>query len=236
VERRIDRSVKILIVEDDETTARAIDTYLRHDGFSVAIARDGGAALDAVTRERPHLIILDVMLPVIDGMDICRALRQRDDVPIIMLTARTTEDDKLEGLSAGADDYVAKPFSPRELVARVKTVLRRSYGGDRRAAALEFDEITIDRAARTVRVHGCALALTPTEFRILEVLAASAEIVFSRSELVERALGFDYEGMERTVDVHVRNLRKKIEAAGGLPQRIRTVFGVGYAFAKAPDA
>jgi DNA-binding response OmpR family regulator len=236
MERRIHGPVKILIVEDDETTARAIDAYLRHDGFSVAIARDGGAALDAVARERPHLIILDIMLPVLDGMDVCRALRQRDDVPIIMLTARTTEDDKLEALSAGADDYVAKPFSPRELVARVKSVLRRSYSGERRVAALAFDEMVIDRGARTVRVRGNALALTPTEFRIIEVLAVSAETVLSRSDLVERALGFDYEGMERTVDVHVRNVRKKIEAAGGSPQRIRTVFGTGYAFVKNLDA
>lgn len=228
--------MRILIVEDDETTARTIETYLCHDGFSVTVARDGVEALEAVSRDRPHLVILDVMLPSLDGMDVCRALRQRDDVPIIMLTARTTEDDKLEGLSAGADDYVGKPFSPRELVARVKTVLRRCYGGERNRGTLKFGGMSIDRAARLVRVHGTALALTPTEFRIVEVLAASAENAFSRSELVESALGFDYEGMERTIDVHVRNIRKKIEAAGGSGQQIRTVFGTGYAFVKEPDA
>jgi len=228
--------VNILIVEDDDTTARTIDTFLRHDGFAVTIARDGGEALQAVARDRPHLIILDVMLPVLDGMDVCRALRERDDVPIIMLTARTTEDDKLQGLGAGADDYVSKPFSPRELVARVKTVLRRVYGSERNAGALTFGEMTIDRAARIVRVCGNALALTPTEFRIVEILAVSAEKALSRSELVEKAIGFDYEGMERTIDVHVRNIRKKIEAAGGSPRHIRTVFAVGYAFVKAPGA
>lgn len=224
--------MKILIVEDDETTTRAIETYLQRDGFATATAADGAAALEIADRERPHLIVLDVMLPVLDGMEVCRALRARGDVPIIMLTARTTEEDKLEGLSAGADDYVAKPFSPRELVARVKTVLRRTYGSGNHKGKMVFGNMTIDRAARIVRVSNTALALTPTEFRIVETLAASPETAFSRAELVERALGFDSDGMERTIDVHVRNLRKKIESAGGDPQRIRTVFGVGYAFVR----
>jgi DNA-binding response OmpR family regulator len=222
-----------LVVEDDEKTAGAIDLYLRHSGFDVAIARDGVTALESVRLERPDLVILDVMLPSMDGLDVCRELRERGDVPIVMLTARTTEGDKIAGLEAGADDYVAKPFSPRELVARVKTILRRAYG---RTASIDAGEIALDRKARTVRVRDVRLALTPTEYRILEVLIASPGTAFDRSGLVERALGYDYEGMERTIDVHVRNLRKKIEAAGGRPERIRTIFGVGYAFEPDDDA
>ena len=165
------------------------------------------------------------MLPELGGMDVCRELRRAGDVAIIMVTARTTETDKLAGLGAGADDYVTKPFSPRELVARVKSVLRRSA----RNAATDLGTMTIDRAARQVRVHGTALALTPAEYRVLDALARSPGTVLSRADLVDRALGFEYDGTERTIDVHVRNLRKKIEAAGGRPQAIRTAFGSGYA-------
>jgi DNA-binding response OmpR family regulator len=217
---------RVLIVEDDEKTARIVRSYLVHEGYAVEIVTDGLSALRAVSREQPDLVLLDVMLPELDGMDVCRELRRVGDVAIIMVTARTTETDKIAGLGAGADDYVAKPFSPRELVARVKSVLRRSSP---RTAEIGLGSMTVDRKARQVRVRGTTLPLTPTEYRVIDALARSPGTVLTRAELVERAIGFEYDGMERTIDVHVRNLRKKIEAAGGRPQLIRTAFGSGYA-------
>ncbi len=216
---------RVLIVEDDEKTAQIVRSYLVHEGYAVEIVSDGLSALRAVRRQAPDLVLLDVMLPELDGMQVCRELRRLGEVAIIMVTARTTETDKLAGLGAGADDYVSKPFSPRELVARVKSVLRRSA----RTAATDLGSVTIDRQARQVRVHGTALALTPTEYRVIDALARSPGTVLTRADLVDRAIGFEYEGMDRTIDVHVRNLRKKIEAAGGRPQVIRTAFGSGYA-------
>ncbi|MDQ6930467.1 MAG: response regulator transcription factor [Candidatus Eremiobacteraeota bacterium] len=216
---------RVLIVEDDEKTAQIVRSYLVREGYAVEIVADGLSALRAAQRELPALVLLDVMLPELDGMEVCRSLRRLGDVAIIMLTARTTEADKIEGLGAGADDYVAKPFSPRELVARIKSVLRRS-GSDVQAV---FGDLEIGRSARRVRVRGAVLALTPTEYRVIDALAASAGTVLTRADLVERALGFEYDGADRTIDVHVRNIRKKIEAAGGRPQVIRTVFGSGYA-------
>jgi len=212
-------------VEDDEKTAQIVRSYLVHEGYAVEIVTDGLAALRAAQKEPPDLVLLDVMLPELDGMEVCRALRRTGDVAIIMLTARTTEVDKLEGLGAGADDYVAKPFSPRELVARVKSVLRRSG----RDADVMVDDLSVNRKARQVRVHGVLLALTPTEFRVIDALAAVPGTVLTRADLVERALGFEYDGSDRTIDVHVRNIRKKIESAGGSPLVIRTAIGSGYA-------
>lgn len=216
---------RVLIVEDDEKTAQIVRSYLVRAGYAVEIVTDGLSALRVVGREPPDLVLLDVMLPQLDGMHVCRELRRAGDVAIIMVTARTTEADKLEGLAAGADDYVAKPFSPRELVARVKSVLRRST----RNATVDLGSVTIDRSARQIRVHGTTLALTPTEYRVIDALARSPGTVLTRADLVDRAIGFEYDGMERTIDVHVSNLRKKIEAAGGRPQCIRTAFGSGYA-------
>jgi DNA-binding response OmpR family regulator len=216
---------RVLIVEDDEKTARIVRSYLVHEGYAVEVVADGLAALRAAQREPPDLVLLDVMLPELDGMDVCRELRRTSDAGIIMLTARTTEGDKLEGLGAGADDYVSKPFSPRELVARVKSVLRRTARG----AAIEVGCVTVDRSARLAHVAGKALVLTPTEYRVIDALAASPGKVLTRAELVDRAIGFEYDGMERTIDVHVRNLRKKIGEAGGRPEVIRTAFGSGYA-------
>jgi two-component system, OmpR family, alkaline phosphatase synthesis response regulator PhoP len=215
---------QILIVEDDETTARIVRSYLVDEGYGVEIVGDGLSALRSAQGQPPDLVLLDVMIPEIDGMDVCRELRRTGDVAIIMLTARTTETDKLEGLGAGADDYVSKPFSPRELIARVKSVLRRT----RRAVILELGCLGIDRRARQVCVNGRPLELTPTEYRVLDALAQNPGMVMSRAELVDRAIGSEYGGMERTIDVHVRNLRKKIVDAGGKPKVIRTVFGMGY--------
>jgi two-component system, OmpR family, alkaline phosphatase synthesis response regulator PhoP len=215
---------RILIVEDDETTAQIVRSYLVHEGYAAEIVGDGLSALRSAQRQPPDLVLLDVMIPELNGMDVCRELRRTGEVAIIMLTARATEPDKLEGLGAGADDYVAKPFSPRELVARVKSVLRRTN----RTVVLELGCLTINRSAQHVSASGKALELTPTEYRVLDALARKPGTVMSRGELVDRAIGFEYDGMERTIDVHVRNLRKKIEVAGGQPKVIRTVFGSGY--------
>ncbi len=216
---------QVLIVEDDATTAQIVRSYLVHAGYAVTIVADGLSAMRAAEQYRPHLIILDVMIPHLNGIEVCRAMRRLGDVAIVMLTARTAESDKLRGLDAGADDYVSKPFSPRELVARVKSVLRRSACTDEVFAC----GLLIDRRSRLVRVGDDVLALTPTEFRVVEALASPPGTVLTRAQLVERAVGFEYEGTDRTIDVHVRNIRKKIARAGGHPAAIRTAIGSGYA-------
>jgi DNA-binding response OmpR family regulator len=225
----MDEARHILIVDDDEKILKTLRAYLEHDGFSVGLAIDGVMALEQARVRAPDLVVLDLMLPQLDGMEVCRELRERGNVPIIMLTARTTEPDKLRGLKAGADDYITKPFSPRELVARIHAVLRRT-GKESRTGTDTFGEFHIDRGGRRVQVHGNAIALTPTEYRLLETLTANPGLVMSRSQLIERSLGWDYDGMERTIDVHVRNIRRKLEEAGGDPKRIRTVAGSGYSF------
>jgi DNA-binding response OmpR family regulator len=225
----------ILIVEDDEKTLGTLRLYLEHEGFSVGSATDGIAALERAREHPPDLVVLDLMLPELDGMEVCRELRRNGNVPIIMLTARTTEPDKLRGLRAGADDYVAKPFSPRELVARIHAVLRRSLVDATRSGSKTFDEFEIDRDAHRVRIHGDTIALTPTEYRLLDTLSASPGVVMSRSQLVERSLGWDYDGTDRTIDVHVRNIRRKLEESGGNPKRIRTILGTGYVFEALAD-
>ena len=224
----------VLVVEDDRKTSSLVKLYLENAGFEVAVAFDGGQALAAARARRPDLVVLDVMIPTLDGFEVCRTLRGESDVPVILLTARTTEPDKLRGLDIGADDYVTKPFSPRELVARVRAVLRRAAPREREEAAgeLRFQGLVLDLGRREVRVDGSPVALTPNEFRMLEVLARAPGRAFSRAELVERAFGWDYEGMERTVDAHVKNLRRKL----GPGSWIETVFGVGYRFAGEPLA
>lgn len=234
----------ILVVDDDRKTAAAVRLYLESAGFEVVVAHDGREALEAARGRRPDLLVLDVMLPRVDGLEVCRTLRAESDVPVILLTARTTEEDKLVGLDLGADDYVTKPFSPRELVARVKAVLRRAAprssrerGTEGEPAELRFARLVVDLAGHTVAVRGEAVAVTPNELRLLAVLARAPGRAFSRTELVEKAFGWDYEGMERTVDAHVMNLRRKIDPRG--PEGgswIETVYGVGYRFAGEPDA
>jgi DNA-binding response OmpR family regulator len=217
---------RILLVEDDPKTRSTVELYLKREGYDVSTAEDGVRALELAREGDPHLVILDVMMPRMDGLEVCRALREAGQSPaIIMVTARTTEDDKLTGLDLGADDYVTKPFSPRELMARVRAVLRRAAEDD----VLEIAGITIDRSHREIRVANVPVTVTPTEYRLLDALARSAGRTFTRQELVERALGQEYEGLDRTVDVHVMNLRKKLGEAG---KAIVTVFGVGYKFAK----
>ena len=184
-------------------------------------------------RKTADLIVLDLMLPAVDGLDVCRILRAESRVPIIMLTARTTEDDKLLGLDLGADDYITKPFSPREVVARVRAVLRRvGVEQGREPAAARFGDLVVDFVSHTARLRGAPLHLTPKEFRLLETLVKQPGRAFSRLELLELVFGFDYEGFERSVDVHIMNLRKKIERDPARPAYILTVYGMGYKFAE----
>ena len=218
---------RILVVEDNARTQEAIALYLRHAGYEVDLAGTGPDALVLAAERQPDLIVLDLMLPGLSGLDVCRALRERTDVPIIMVTARTTERDKLEGLQSGADDYVTKPFSPRELVARVATVLRRARPGPRIISA---GSVEIDLTSREVRRDGVVVSMTPAEFRLLEVLASSPGRVWTRGDLGERAFGLEHDALDRTIDAHVMNLRRKLERDRAKPDLIQTVFGVGYRF------
>lgn len=221
---------KILVVDDDRKTVDLIRLYLEREQHQVLVAYDGREALELARQRAPSLIILDWMLPKVDGLDICRILRVESQVPIIMLTARSTEEDKLLGLDLGADDYVTKPFSPRELVARVRVVLRRSSQEEALAPPLQIGDLCIDFAAHEVRRADEPVRLTPKEFKLLETLAREPGRAFSRSELVNRVFGLEYEGFERTIDVHLMNLRKKIEADPNHPLYLLTVYGVGYKF------
>jgi DNA-binding response OmpR family regulator len=227
---------RILVVDDDKKTVATIKLYLENAGFDVSVAHDGRQALEAARAAPPDLVVLDLMLPLVSGMDVCRMVRAESDVPVIMLTARTTEDDKLRGLGLGADDYITKPFSPRELVARVRTVLRRAAPKPQPAPAkLQFGELTVDLERHQVRLRDRDISLTPAEFRLLESLARSPGRVFTRQELVQRAFGYNYEGLDRTIDAHIKNLRKKIEPDRLHPSRILTVHGVGYKFSAGSD-
>ena len=222
---------KILIVDDDRKTVELIRLYLENDGFEVVRAYDGEAAINQARQETPDLIVLDLMLPKADGIDVFRAIRAESAVPIIMLTARTTEDDKLVGLNIGADDYITKPFSPREVIARVRAVLRRSGEPRRKAESLlMFGDMVIDFARYEARIEGKPIHLTPKEFKLLEILSRNSGRPISRAELVMSAFGDSYRGLDRTVDVHVMNLRKKIETSGDRRYGIKTVYGIGYKF------
>jgi len=222
---------RILVVDDDKKTVGTIKLYLENAGFDVCAAYDGRQALDQARANPPDLMVLDLMLPRVSGLEICRALRNESEVPVIMLTARTTEDDKLRGLGLGADDYLTKPFSPRELVARVRTVLRRAGARPHsEKGKLQFGELIVDLERHQVRLHDRDISLTPAEFRLLESLARRPGRVFSRQELVERAFGYDHEALDRTIDAHIMNLRKKIEPDRMRPSWIITVYGMGYKF------
>jgi DNA-binding response OmpR family regulator len=218
---------RVLVVDDNVRTQEAIGLYLRHAGYAVDVAGTGPEALALAADRTPDLIVLDLMLPGLGGLDVCRALRERTDVPIIMVTARTTEEDKLEGLRCGADDYVTKPFSPRELVARVATVLRRARPV---ARAIQAGRVSIDLTSREVRRDGEVVPTTPAEFRLLEVLASTPGRAWTRADLAARAFGHGYEALDRTIDAHVMNLRRKLEHDRTRPALIQTVFGVGYRF------
>ena len=221
---------RILVVDDDPGIVKLVRTYLEQVGFEVAVAYDGKKAMQIARNDRPDLVILDLMLPEMDGWDVCRALRKESDVPIIMLTARVEESDKLIGLELGADDYVTKPFSPRELVARVRSVLRRAGGMPAKPERLSHAEITVDLSRHLVEVRGQAIDLTPTEFDLLATMMEDPGRAFSRSQLLEAVQGYAYDGYERTIDVHIKNLRQKIEQDARNPQRVKTVYGIGYKF------
>jgi DNA-binding response OmpR family regulator len=220
----------ILVVDDDKKIVDLVTLYLKRDGYGVLAAYDGQEALEVARRRQPDLIVLDLMLPELDGTDVCRLLRSESRVPIIMLTARSTDDDKLRGLDLGADDYVTKPFNPRELVARIRAVLRRALPEEMTPDDMHFGDLVISFLRHEVLVAGRRVNLTPTEFRLLEALARDPGRAFSRSELLDRAFGYNYEGVERTIDVHIMNLRRKIEVEPGRPRYVATVAGVGYRF------
>ncbi|HEX4202757.1 MAG TPA: response regulator transcription factor [Ktedonobacteraceae bacterium] len=224
----------ILVVDDDRKIVDLIRIYLEKERYQAIIASDGPQALKLARQKQLSLIILDWMLPSIDGLDVCRILRAECDIPIIMLTARSTEDDKLLGLNLGADDYLTKPFSPRELVARVRVVLRRAHQQkeDDRLPVLRLGDLVVDFVAHEARLHNIVVRLTPKEFKLLETLAREPGRAFSRAELVTRVFGIDYEGFDRTIDVHLMNLRKKIEPFPDQPIYLHTVYGVGYKLRK----
>lgn len=224
---------RIVIVEDDKKTAELLRLYLERDGFRVDIAHNGRDGLELIRRARPQLIVLDLMLPHVDGLDICRIIHREQETPIIMLSARSTEEDILLGLDLGADDYMTKPFSPRQLLARVRAVLRRTAANSPTSVrpVWRFGELEVDPMAHEARIQGRPLNLTPKEFKLLETMAREPGRAFRRMELVERVFGFDYEGLERTVDAHIVNLRRKLSFDNDQVGFIETVYGVGYKFA-----
>jgi DNA-binding response OmpR family regulator len=221
---------RILVAEDDLKQAELIRRYLEREGHLTVVVHDGRAAIDEARRRSPDLLVLDVMMPKVDGLDVCRVLRADGEVPIIMLTARSTEDDLLLGLDLGADDYLTKPYNPRELVARVRTVLRRTRSRAE-GEVYRVGELEIDPTRHEVRLAGRLVEVTPAEFKILACLAASPGRAFTRQQLLEHAFGFDHYVFDRTIDVHVMNLRKKIEPSPGTPSYLKTVYGVGYKLA-----
>jgi DNA-binding response OmpR family regulator len=224
------REKRVLVVDDDMNVRDVVRRYLEHAGYRVDVAGDGEEALRIAGESDPDLVVLDLMLPGIDGYEVCRRLRQRSQVPVVMLTARGEEDDRIAGLQLGADDYVAKPFSPRELVLRVGSVLRRSHAEPAQAREELVDgELRVDVTARTASRDGGALALTTREFDLLEFLITHAGTAFTRAELLSRVWGWDF-GDQSTVTVHVRRLREKVEPEPARPKRIATVWGVGYRY------
>ena len=221
----------VLIVEDDPDTAKLVSLYLQRDGHKVLCARDGMEGLRLAREARPDLVVLDLMLPKLNGIGVCRTLRQESSVPIVMVTARVEEEDRLKGLDLGADDYVTKPFSPRELAARIRAVLRRTAKDELEPGPVEVAHsgVTVDLHRRTVCVDDRKAVLTPTEFGILVMLIKEPERTFSREQIIDRVLGFDFQGFDRTVDAHIANIRRKLRPLAG-PDHIQTVYGVGYRF------
>ncbi|MBE3101100.1 MAG: response regulator transcription factor [Firmicutes bacterium] len=223
---------KILVVDDELKVLEVVEAYLKNDGYETYIVATGTKALELFRTVNPDLIILDLMLPDMSGEEICRIIRSESRVPIIMLTAKSHEDDRISGISMGADDYLVKPFSPRELVVRVRAILRRLSTTEPLTNLISFDKdhLQIDTIKHQVSRDGIILSLTPSEYKLLLLLASNPGRVFSRNELIERILGFDYNGYDRTIDTHIKNLRQKIENNMKSPEYIKTVFGIGYKF------
>lgn len=226
---------KILVVDDDTKTVDLIRLSLEQEEFEALIAYEGIEALNLARYASPDLIILDWMLPNVSGIDLCRMVRAESSVPMIMLTAKATEEDKLRGLNLGVDDYLTKPFSLRELVARVRVVLRRTHQAEERPVVLRFRELEIHVEGHEVRLGNQAIYLTPKEFKLLETFVRAPGRTFSREELVERICGTDYDGFERSIDFHLGNLRKKIDIHPEQPPYIQTVHGVGYKLRRIHD-
>ncbi len=222
---------RILVVDDDPQIVRLVRAYLDQNGFETLVAYNGQEALSLIRSQKPDLVVLDLMLPEMDGWEVTRIVRSDPALsatPIIMLTARVEDTDRIVGLEMGADDYVSKPFNPRELVARVRAVLRRAHGGSRPTPMLQVGPIRMDEERHVVTMEGRVLDLTPTEFELLKLLMSYPERAFTRMEMIDQALGYAYEGMERTIDSHIKNLRKKLGIPKGQPGYIETVYGVGY--------
>ncbi len=223
----------ILVVDDEPRIVKQARDYLEHSGFRVVEAGDGKTVLALARRERPDLVVLDLNLPGLDGLDVCRALRRESDVPIIMLTARVEEADRLIGLELGADDYIVKPFSPRELVARVRVILRRVQGNLRQSGLLRAADLEIDLNGHRVTRAGEPIQLSRTEFNLLAILAQHPGQTLTRAQLVDRLHNATYEGFDRSIDAHIKNLRRKLEPNPSQARYVLTVFGVGYRFTDA---
>jgi len=226
---------KIVLIDDEPSVQEVVCGYLEREGYLVCVAGNGAEGLALAERTKPGLIVLDLMLPDIPGEEICRQIRSRSDVPILMLTAKSAEGERVGGLTLGADDYLTKPFSPRELVARVRAILRRSAGAEiPLVEKLSFNDgrLLIDTVEHRVLVEGQPVELTPNEYKLLVTLAGYPGRVYSRFELMNYVQGYDFEGYERTIDVHVKNLRRKIELDPREPRYVETVFGAGYRLAK----
>jgi two-component system, OmpR family, response regulator len=227
---------KILVVDDEKRIVEIVKAYLERDGYKVIAAYDGKEALELAQKEKPELVVLDLMLPEINGWDVCRKLRKESDIPVIMLTARDDTTDKIVGLELGADDYVTKPFDPKELVSRVRAVLRRYESRPILSHEIRVGKLIIDLDRRTVQQGGNIIELTAMEFDLLRALAESPGRVYTRMQLLDKVQGEAYEGYERTIDSHIKNLRKKIEPDPNHPKCIITVHGTGYKLEENPDA
>ncbi|MBT8224518.1 MAG: response regulator transcription factor [Dactylosporangium sp.] len=226
---------RILVAEDDRKQANLMRVYLERDGHSVLTVADGRAALDQCRARRPDLVVLDVMMPLVDGLDVCRILRAESNISILLLTARSTEQDILLGLDLGADDYITKPYSPRQFTARVRAVLRRAgAAAPRDADVLRVGDLQVDPSRFEVRLGARPVTLTAKEFGILEVLAREPGRAFTRAQIIQQAFGFDHDVLERTIDAHVMNLRRKIEENPAEPRYVQTVYGRGYRVPEEP--
>jgi len=225
----------VLVVDDESRIVELARDYLEHAGFGVITATDGPSALTAVRVRKPDILVLDLGLPGMDGLDVARTIRRDSTLPIIMLTARDDELDRVLGLEIGADDYVTKPFSPRELVARVRAILRRIDRQDAPGDRIDVGDVSIDVARMRVSVAGRMVELTPTEFQLLTTLARQPGRIFTRSQLLDSIHGLAFESYERAIDAHVKNLRRKLEADAARPKYVLTVYGVGYRFAEEPE-
>jgi DNA-binding response OmpR family regulator len=224
----------VLVVDDEPKIVQLARDYLEHAGFAVVVAHDGRAALASARESRPDLVVLDLGLPELDGLDVARALRGESNVPIVMLTGRSEESDKLVGLELGADDYVTKPFSPKELVARVRAVLRRTERPSVESEIVRVGEVTLDLPRMRAQLADRVIDLTPTEFQLLATMARQPGRVFTRAQLLDAVHGVAFESYERAIDAHVKNIRRKLEPDPSVPRYVLTVYGVGYRFAE-PD-